>query len=166
MSQHRHPLPSVLVTIDNFSTQDKLERLKLLANAVVPYGQTENVQSVPQMFRVLEQCGFHGKALPLLKRMLLKAGYYQHTAQLDEHIAPSEESQTLPVLYFHELLIEVADNIGNRDYLRKLVEIVPEAKIGVAAENIRSTVQLFQRLLHEQTTSPEDPSTSGVARIW
>ena len=108
----------------------------------------------------------HGKALPLLKRMLLKAGYYQHTSQLDEHIAPFEESQTLPVLYFHELLIEVADEVGDGDYLRKLVEIIPDAKIGVAAENIRATVQLCQRLLHEQTISPEDPSTSGVARIW
>ena len=166
MSQHRHPLPSVLVTIDNFSTQDKLERLKLLANAVVPYGQTENVQSVPQMFRVLEQCGFHGIAPPLLKRMLLKAGYYQHTAQLDEHIAPSEESQTLPVLYFHELLIEVADDVGNGDYLRKLVEIIPEVNIGVAAESIQSAVQLFQRLLHEQTISPEDPSTLYQFAQW
>lgn len=166
MSQQRDPLLSVLVTIGNFGTQDKLERLKLLANAVVPYGQTENVQSVAQMFRVLEQCGFHGKAPPLLKRMLLKAGYYQHISQLDEHIAPSEESQTLPVLYFHELLIEVADEVGNGDYLRKLVEIIPEAKIGVAAENIRSAVQLFQRLLHEQTISPEDPSTLYQLARW
>ena len=166
MSQHKHPLPSVLVAIGNFSTQDKLERLKLLANAVVPYGQTENVQSVTQMFRVLEQCGFHGIALPLLKRMLLKAGYYQHTSQLDEHIAPSEESQTLPVQYFHELLIEVADEVGDGDYLRKLVEIIPDAKIGVAAENIWSAVQLFQRLLHEQTISPEDPSTLYELAHW
>ena len=143
MSQQSRPLQSVLVTIGNFSTPDKLEKLKLLANAVVPYGQIENMQSVPQLFRVLEECGFHGKAVPLLKRMLVKAGYYQHTSQLDEHISPSEESQTLPVLYFHERLIEVADEVGNEDYLRKLVEIIPEAKIGVAAESIKSAVQLY-----------------------
>ena len=166
MSQQSRPLQSVLVTIGNFSTPDKLEKLKLLANAVVPYGQIENMQSVPQLFRVLEECGFHGKAVPLLKRMLVKAGYYQHTSQLDEHISPSEESQTLPVLYFHERLIEVADEVGNEDYLRKLVEIIPEAKIGVAAESIKSAVQLFQRLLHKQTINPEDPNTLYELAQW
>ena len=166
MSQQSRPLQSVLVNIDNFSTQDKLEKLKLLAIAVVPFGQIENVQSVPQIFRVFNQCGFHGKAVPLLKRMLLKAGYHQRTSQLDEHISPSEESQTLPVLYFHELLIEVADEVGNGDYLRKLVEIIPEAKIGVAAESIKSAVQLFQRLLHEQTICPEDPNTLYELAQW
>ena len=159
MSERSQSLQSVLLKIDRFASESEQEKLCLLATAVLPYGILENVKGVPELFRCLKKQPFSDNAVELLQRMLSKAGFQsKHVSLLDEHVAVPKAEQ-LPDMYLQELLISVADELGNGDYLRDLVYVIPEEKIGVSPDSIKSAVHLFQRLLHEQTISADNQST-------
>ena len=165
MSQQSHTLQSALLAIEKFSHESDQEKLRLLATAVLPYGQIEDLKGVPELFRHLKQCEFSENAVKLLQRMLSKAGFKsEHVSLLNEHAGAN--SQQLPDMFFQELLISVADELGDGEYLRKLVYVIPEEKIGIAPTKVKSAVHLFQRLLHEQTISAEDLSTLNDLAKW
>ena len=165
MSQPSRTLQSALMAIERFSHESNREKLKLLATAVLPYGQIEDLKGVPELFRRLKQSEYSENAVKLLQRMLSKAGIKsEHVSQLNEHAEANSEQ--LPDMFFQELLISVADELGNGEYLQNLVYVIPEEKIGIAPSNIKSAVHLFQRLLHEQTISEEDLSTLNDLAQW
>jgi len=117
---------------------------------------------------VIERTQFSKNAVELLQRMLSKAGFKsEHVSWLDEHVAkPKDNFQQLPDMYLQELLISVADELGNGDYLTQLLYAIPEEKIGVSPDSINWAVQLFQRLLHEQTISADNQSTLNDLAQW
>ena len=165
MSQPSRTLESALLTIERFSHESNQEKLRLLATAVLPYGQIEDLKGVPEFFQRLKQCEFSENAVELLQRMLSKAGFKtEHVSLLNEHAAAN--TQQLPDMFFQELLISVADQLGDGEYLRNLVYVIPEEKIGIAPRNVKSAVHLLQRLLHEQTISTEDLSTLKDLAQW
>lgn len=165
MSQPSRTLESALLAIERFSHESNQEKLRLLATAVLPYGQIEDLKGVPELFRRLKQCEFSENAVELLQRMLSKAGFKtEHVSLLNEHAAAN--TQQLPDMFFQELLISVADQLGDGEYLRNLVYVIPEEKIGIAPSNVKSAVHLLQRLLHEQTISAEDLSTLKDLAQW
>lgn len=168
MSRPSTPLSSVLVKINRFATDSDREKLYLLATAMIPYGKVETLKGVPELFRCIERTQFSKNAVELLQRMLSKAGFKsEHVSWLDEHVAkPKDNFQQLPDMYLQELLISVADELGNGEYLRQLLYVIPEDKIGVSPDSINSAVQLFQRLLHEQTISPDNQRTLSDLAQW
>ena len=161
MSQPTRSLQSVLVKIDRFAKDSDQEKLRFLASAVLPYGTVEKVQGVPELYRcLLKHESVSNNAVELLQRMLSKAAFKsKDVSLLDEHVAkPRADFQQFPDMQFHELLISVADELGNGEYLRKLLYVIPEEKIGVAPDSIKSAVHLFQRLLHQRTISADNHS--------
>jgi len=165
MSQSSNPL-SVLVKIDKYANNSEREKLCLLATAVIPYGKVETLKGVPELFQRLKRTQFSENAVELLQRMLSKAGFRSdHVSWLDEHVV-KDNLQQLPDMYLQELLISVADELGDGDYLRQLLYVIPEDKIGVSPDSIKSAVQLFQRLLHEQTISADNQSTLNDLAKW
>jgi len=168
-------LESVLGSIDTFANDCDLEKLRFLASAVVPYGVVENVEGVPELFQCLKKQGFTKDAVDLMQQMLSKAGFRSdHVSLLDEHI--KADFQKPPVMLFREKIISVADELGNRTYLRALVNIIPENEIGVARDRIKSAIQLFQHLLHKHTISAnnhenlvkwlQDIGRNDIVRKW
>ena len=168
MSRPSTPLSSVLVKIDKYATDSDREKLYLLATAVIPYGQVETLKGVPELFQCLKGTQFSENAVKLLQRMLSKAGFRSdHVSLLDEHVTkPRDNVPQLPDMKLQELLISVADELGNGKYLRQLLYVIPEEKIGVSPGTINSAVQLFQRLLHEQTISADNQRTLDDLAQW
>ena len=162
MSQPSQPLSSDLVKIDKFASDSDRQKLYLLATAVLPYGKVETLKGVPELYQCLKKSQFSENALELLQRMLSKAGFRSdHVSWLDEYVTmPEDNFQQLPDMNLQELLISVADELGNGEYLRQLLYVIPKDKIGVSPDSISSAVQLFQHLLHVQTISADDRMNS------
>ena len=148
-------LNQVLAKIDNFATSNQVERVRLLAAAVVPYGLVEDSsKKIPEIYREIKSI-HKGSSIPLFTRLLRKAGVEpRYVSMLDSFLPATGTTETTETgLCFTELLVTVSDHLGNNDYLRKLTNRIPEEKLGSTSERIKSSVQLFQRLLHEDTLS-------------
>lgn len=143
----------LLTEANNFSDSDQKEKMRLLAAAVVPYGKVSQ-KSVPEIYREIETR--RGEvATAIMARLMDKAGFRRKfISQLER--APACESEYIPLLYFTELLVEISDELGNGEYLRRLKNRIPDSQLGTCRENISTAVQLFQQLLFTQTINLEE----------
>ena len=160
MSQPSRSLQSVLLKIDRFANDSDQEKLRFLASAVLPYGTVEEkVKGVPDLWYYLEKQKFSKHAVELLQQMLSKAGFkFALVSLLDEYVAvPKVDLQQFPEMYFREQLIAVADELSNAE-VGQLAYCIPEEKIGVAPDSVKSAVHLFQRLLHQRTITADNHS--------
>ena len=139
-----------LTKVDKFSDSDQLERLRLLATAIVPYGTIENSTVIEVYKKLQATCGENAK--PIITRLMDKASFRQDfIVQLKT--MPACETANIPLLYFTELLIDISDDLGNGEYLRRLKNRIPDSQLGSSRDRITTAVQLFQQLLLEQTLS-------------
>ena len=143
----------LLTEANNFSDSDQKEKMRLLAAAVVPYGKVSQ-KSVPEIYREIETR--RGEvATAIMARLMDKAGFRRKfISQLER--TPTCESDHIPLLYFTELLVEISDELGNGEYLRRLKNRIPDSQLGTCRENISTAVQLFQQLLFTQTINLEE----------
>ena len=165
MSEQSQRLQSALSQINIVANDNDKEKLRFLASAVVPYGDVEEVKAVPKIYQCLRKQESTSKhAVELLKRMLHKAGFkFEHVSLLNEHIAkPKADFRAFPDMLFHELLISVADELGNGKYLTELLYDIPDEKFRGARDTIKSAVQLFQSLLHQRTISADNRSDLAI----
>lgn len=143
----------LLTEVDKFSDTDQVEKLRLLAMAVVPYGKIEGPDKrVIEIFKTIE-AKHDERAIPIITRLLEKASFRRKfITQLQQQPA-CETTFLVPDLYFTELLVDVADDLGNGEYLRRLKNRIPDSQLGMSRDRITTAVQLFQQLLFGETLS-------------
>ena len=149
-TQSSFDIRKLLTRVDNFSDSDQLEKLRLLATAVLPYGKVGKDSTAIEIYTQLEKKYTRDHAIPIITRLLDRAGAKRDfVTQLQE--IPAVESDEVPLLYFTELLVDIADELGNEEYLSKLKNRIPDSQLGVSRDRISTAVQLFQQLIFEQT---------------
>ena len=143
---------AVLTEADKFSGSDQLEKLKLLAMAVIPYSAIDGPSvGVVEIYRRIKER--HEDAAPaIITRLVDRAGFKKSLVSKLSRIH-SCETPPMPLLYFTELLVEISDDLGHTDYLRRLKNRIPDSQLGASREGILTSVQLFKRLLFERTIS-------------
>jgi hypothetical protein len=139
----------LLTRVDNFSGSNQLEKLRLLATAVLPYGMVGKDSTAIAIYTQLRE-KYSNHATPIITRLLDRAGARQDIVTQLQKI-PAIESDEVPLLYFTELLVDIADELGNGEYLNKLKNRIPDELLGVHRDRISTAVQLFQQLIFEQT---------------
>ena len=143
----------LLKLLNNFSDSDQVEKLRLLAAAIVPYGSIEKSTVIEIYQKLKSEC--REGAIPIITRLLDRAGFQQKYIEQLQAVVPACETADVPRLYFTELLVAVSDELGKGDYLRKLKNRIPDEQLGVSRDRISTAVQLFQRLLFEDTIALE-----------
>lgn len=154
----------ILTKIDNFLSQEHLEKLCFLVETVLPYGSVDQADSILTIQRALEshtKIGRNGSII-LLRRFLEIIGCIKFSRQLNPLIDPSEHSQyqpSLQKLYLYEILVLVCDSLGEKSFIR-LKSRIPDVQLGAHRDRVKTSVQLFKRLLQQQTlsVSKEDES--------
>ena len=142
----------MLTEADKFSGSDQLEKLKLLAMAVVPYSLIDGPSvGVVEIYRRIKERHEDG-APAIITRLVDKAGFKKSIVSKLSRIH-SCETPPMPLLYFTELLVEISDDLGHTDSLRRLKNRIPDSQLGASRESISTSVQLFKRLLFEKTIS-------------
>lgn len=139
----------LLTKVDNFSDSDQLEKLRLLATAVLSYGNIGKDSTATEIYTQLRG-KYSDHATPIITRLLDRAGAKQDLVTQLQKI-PAVESDEVPLLYFTELLVDIADELGNGEYLKKLKNRIPDSQLGVSRDRISTAVQLFQQLIFQQT---------------
>ena len=139
----------LLTKVDNFSDSDQLEKLRLLATAVLSYGNIGKDSTATEIYTQLRG-KYSDNATPIITRLLDRAGAKQDLVTQLQKI-PAVESDEVPLLYFTELLVDIADELGNGEYLKKLKNRIPDSQLGVSRDRISTAVQLFQQLIFQQT---------------
>ena len=140
----------VLTEADKFRDVDQLEKLKLLAMAVIPYSMIDGPSvGVVHIYKKIE-ARYEGSAPAIITRLLAKAGFRQkHVSQLSG--IPACETALLPHLYFTELLVTISDDLGHGEYFGRLKNRIPDVKLGASRDSISTSVELFKRLLFTNT---------------
>ena len=147
-------ISKLLTEVDKFCDGDQMEKLRLLAMAVVPYGMIEDTSTVLDIYRKIET-RYHEGATPIFTRMMEKASFRRkYISQLSQQQAC--ETEEIPLLYFTEILVEISDELGNAEYLRRLKNRIPEDNLGTSRDRITTAVQLFQKLIFARTISLDE----------
>lgn len=144
-------LEKVLLEIELNTSQVQLEKLRLLVSAVIPFGLVES-KSLQELFRAIDKSPEVSDAVILFRRFLSKTGLSQaQLVNLTPFMTPAQERGDLPRLYFHELLIEVADHVGDGEFFKRLRNRVPRAMLNMVRDDntIPNCVRLLQILLHK-----------------
>ena len=163
-------LKKALGDIDFITSSEQLEKLKLLAASVVPFGWVEDdKKKVPEIYReIKKKLTEQANAVAIYKRLLSKAGISKkHVDKLATFMIPAQDICDLPNLYFTEVLVDVADHIGNGESFRYLKNRVPDDRLEVDHDRIQTCVRLFQILLQKDVLDTTDPKTSlGLLEGW
>lgn len=155
----------LLTRVDKFSGSNQLEKLRLLATAVLPYGKVGKDSTAIEIYTQLEG-NYKDQATPIITRLLDRAGARQDLVTQLQKI-PAIESDEVPLLYFTELLVDIADELGNGEYLKKLKNRIPDELLGVHRDRISTAVQLFQQLIFEQTiTFSKEVESLSLLAEW
>lgn len=162
---------SALTRIDNNLSPERLEELCFLAETVLPYGSVDQVDSIHTIQREMEKKDAIGRnaSIILMKRFLKTIGYIKYAEGLNSLIDPNDYSYCLPSLeklYLYEILILVCDNLGKKSF-NQLKQRIPDAQLGAHRGRIMTPIQLFRRLLEQQTLSVSNVQHSlEVLREW
>ena len=148
-TQSSFDIRKLLTRVDNFSDSDQLEKLRLLATAVLSYGKVGKDSTAIEIYTQLKD-KYSDHAIPIITRLLDRAGAKRDFITQLQKI-PAVESDEVPLLYFTELLVDIADELGNGEYLKKLKNRIPDSQLGVSRDRISTAVQLFRQLIFEQT---------------
>ena len=158
-------LAGLLNKIDQNATEEQVEKLRLLAAAVTDYGNVSDVRKVPgtpEIYReVAGEFKEESNAIAMFKRLLVCAGYPKRfTEQLTDYMSPSPPTPDFEKLYFYELLVKVANQVGNGEYFRYLRNRIPRSVLDINRDRIASCVQLFQKLEMNRVLNPSSAAAS------
>jgi hypothetical protein len=157
-------LPKVLTHIDKYLSPDQLDKLCFLAETVVSIGSIEDADSIHQIQKEIQkQQGISEKrSLVLLKKFLEDIGYVRFGQELDPIIdGISGSCSLLPPkkLYLYEISMIVCDELGKKSF-SQLKHRIPDDQLGGHRDRIKTPVQLFKRLLRQQTLSVDREEAS------
>ena len=155
-------LDKLLNKIDQNATSDQVEKLRLLTAAVTAYGNVSEVKGTPEIYRVVaDEFKEESNAIAVFKRLLVCAGYPKRfTEQLNNYTSPSQPTPDMEKLYFYELLVKVANQVGNGEYFRYLRNRIPRSVLDINRDRIPSCVQLFQKLEMNRVLNPSSAAAS------
>ncbi len=152
-------LNGIVNTIDRNASDDDLEKLRLLAAAVLPFEVVEDrSKRTYELYKaVLKECESEPNAVAMFKRLLKGAGYARRfVEQLTPFTVGSQPSSDLNKLYFYELLVEVANEIGNLDDFRYLKNSIPQSMLDINRDNIKTCIQLFLIMEQKRILDPSN----------
>ncbi len=142
------PLPVVLNEVSNCTDDWQFKKVQFLARALLPYGHVEEADSIPKLYRKLKEyrdtCD---RAVYLLKRVLDKASVTpRYTEQLNKYLTAVRENEDCSALLFREMLLKVAEELGN-EFFETLLGLVEDV-IKAHPTKIKDTLELFQHLIN------------------
>ena len=153
----------ILSTIDVL--KDQLNKLKFLAQAVVPSGpQLENCNSIPELFKQLRESQSlqhldYRYAVSLLRHMLASIGCNQGK-KLQPHCHKEFNlAKTAPTLvFFYEPLLHSADRLlRNGSNYKYLLNSTDENMLSKPKSDISSPLDLFQSMICKGALDPGNP---------
>ena len=155
------PLEGILSIIDSqYSRKYHLDMLKFLAQSVVPHGQLQSCEGVPEVYRAIKQkCSNDGIAVALLRHMLRVTGYkkQKELQSLDAHCAKEFSLNTVaPSLAFYELLLLLAKKLHKNSNYKPFLDCIDETKLNKSKHDVSSPLDLLQSMLHKRTISPDN----------
>ena len=156
-------LNGILNKIDQNASTDQLEKLKLLAAAVVSFKIIEDPSKITgDIYRaVFDVFVEEPDAVTVFKRLLTGAGYARrHIEELTQFTVASQPSPDLEKLYFYELLVKVSDQVGNGEYFRYLRNRIPRKLLDINRDRISTCVRLFQILEQKRILDPLKATSS------
>ncbi len=143
--------------IDQHASDDDLEKLRLLAAAILPYKIAEDLsKKTYDLYQaVFNKYENESNAVAVFKRLLKGAGYAKrHVEELTQFTVGSQPSPDLDKLYFYELLVQVADEVGNLEDFRYLKNHIPRDLLDINRDKIKTCVQLFLIMVHKRILDP------------
>lgn len=145
--------------------KDQLNKLKFLAQAVMPSGpQLENCNSIPELFKLLRESQplqhlDYRNAVSLLRHMLVSIGCNQGK-KLQPHC--HEEFDLVKIaptlVFFYEPLLHSADRLlRNGSNYKSLLNSTDEKMLSKLKSDISSPMDLFQSMICRGTLDPRNP---------
>jgi len=157
----------ILVTIEENVRPEQVERLRLLASSMP--GTLVAGKSTTEIYEsIFDNMDEENSAVVVMVRLLNSARYAKRFVNKFEGCLKEKSSQPtpqMPTLYFFELLIQVADEIGDStkrptDPFVSLRNVIPRAELDVNRSAIKSCVQLFQELISKKAIRAKFPGAS------
>ena len=153
----------VLTLIGKRLSRDQIDRIRFLAQIVLPLGKVEKVDNLPSLYRTMKDHDGIGKntAICILKRFLEIIGSVKSSKELDP-LLNNEQNTTLPSLdklYFYEILMMVCDSLGTKSF-NDLLHRVPDSMLGCNRDQITTPMELFIKLMFMQALCVEQEKVS------
>ena len=159
-------LYGILATID--IQKDQLNKLKFLAQVVVPYGsRLENCNSIPELFKLMResqalQCSDYRYAVSLLRHMLMVIGCNQDK-KLQPHCHKEFDSEKINSIPFYEPLVRLANKLlQNCSNYKRLLNSIDENKLSKSKSDISSPLDLLQSMICKGTLDPSNPHSLKI----
>ena len=152
----------ILATIDVL--KDQLNKLKFLAQAVVPFGpQLENCNSIPELFKQLRESQSlqhldYRYAVSLLRRMLVSIGCNQGKKlqpHCHEEFDLAKIASTL-VIFYEPLLYSADRLLQNGSNYKCLLNSTDDNMLSKPKSDISSPLDLFQSMICKGTLDPRN----------
>lgn len=161
-------LHEVLTQLDERLSQDDLDKLSFLAGSVVPFDSIEGADSIDEIQCMIESQQGKERSVVLLRKFLEIIGLDRLGKKLDSVIQALDGGCSLlppktPHLY--KICIIISDQLGHKSFQR-LLYMIPDMRRGRHGA-IKTPVQLFRRLLLQQTLSVDREKESiDLLCIW
>ena len=157
-------IETILWRIDSqYSQKYHLGMLKFLAQSVVKYGQLENCNGVPEVFKKLEtKFSDPHVAVALLRHMLRATGYEKKAElqSLNDHCADEFDLKTIaPSLPFYELLLILVKKLQRNKNYRRFLDFIDDDKLDKSKHDVLSPVNMLQSMIHKGTIAHDNLST-------
>ena len=158
-------LRKLLTRIDKYySRKCHMRMLRFLAQAVVPYEQLKNCESVLEVYHKIVDSRLlsdEASAAALLRYMLRVTGYERkdELKQLDSHCAENFEFLSyVPLLPFYECLLVLSSKLLNgAERFEHFLSSVDENQLSMSKLDVSSSpIDLFQSMIYEGTLDPKN----------
>lgn len=158
-------LDGVLMGISRLTDPRQLEKLRLLISSVIPFGLVDG-KTVQEIYYEIDSHYTTQEGIGLLKYLLGKAGLPQaKIASFTPFVTPAEDRNPLSMLsrdelrnlFFHELLVSVANHVGDGHYFKQLRYRIPRNRLTISCDDhtIPNCVRLLQILVQENILNPD-----------
>ena len=147
----------VLSRIEEYLSDEQLEKLFFLSETVLSRTVVERADGIIAIQRELERLRDYNRnnSLKLLQRFLETIGYGAFARELEpliDNSAPGHSCLPLQKLYLYEIIVMVCDNLGKKS-LSQLKNRIPDSQLGAHRDRIKTSIQLFKKLIERQTLS-------------
>ena len=150
-SDMKSKIHSALSDIDQYKSIQQMRNLCLLASPIVPYTQLYDLQSIYDVYNKLKESYSYVKALAILIKMMEFARFSsKRLAHLSSLLSDESEEVSLDFSY-QRLLVFIADNLGNEEHLKKVVNGLTDEQRGTAADQVATSHALLYHMTNAGT---------------
>lgn len=170
MAEYENKKAKIVNHIDKYLSQEHLEKLCFLTETVLPLRKVQKADCLPDLLHGLESntVADDNACIKILKRFLDTIGFIKFGKQLDSLISPADTYifPSLDKLYLYELAILVCDNLDTLSF-KRLKNRIPDIQLGGNRDRITTPIQLFRRLIHENTLNfLEEKKSLDLLKEW